>query len=95
MSPSTPAKSPRAARESRAQKSPTKAIELAKTVAPKSATAPEATEILCTEAAELHLFDLASGTFIMQDQEVTAVVSEIGKWQCEFRSRSRNPIDDG
>jgi hypothetical protein len=52
------------------------------TAAPKAATAPAATEILCKEDAELHLFDIASNTFLMQDQEVTAIVSEVGQWQC-------------
>ncbi|KAF8539447.1 VID27 cytoplasmic protein-domain-containing protein [Trichophaea hybrida] len=51
------------------------------TAAPKAATAPAATEILCKEGAELHLFDVSSSSFLMQDQEVTATVSEVGQWQ--------------
>jgi hypothetical protein len=53
-------------------------------VPPKAAAAPEAVEILCSEDAELHLFDVESGTFVMQDQDVTATVSEIGNWKCEY-----------
>jgi hypothetical protein len=51
------------------------------TEAPPVATHPEAQEILCKETAELHLFDFQSGSFIIQDTEVTATVSEVGKWQ--------------
>ncbi|KAJ9218915.1 hypothetical protein DTO027B5_982 [Paecilomyces variotii] len=51
------------------------------TTAPPSAGPPEAKEILAKETAELHLFDFPSGTFVLQDQEVTATVSEIGTWQ--------------
>ncbi|KAJ9389089.1 hypothetical protein DTO063F5_2249 [Paecilomyces variotii] len=51
------------------------------TAAPPSAGPPEAKEILAKETAELHLFDFPSGTFVLQDQEVTATVSEIGTWQ--------------
>ncbi|KAJ9403625.1 hypothetical protein DTO045G8_8648 [Paecilomyces variotii] len=51
------------------------------TAAPPSAGPPEAKEILTKETAELHLFDFPSGTFVLQDQEVTATVSEIGTWQ--------------
>ena len=84
-SPVTPAKAPKAAthtpvRRTKQVKEPTPVKAL---IAPKVAAAPEATEILCCEDAELHLFDVASGTFVMQDQGVTAVVSEVGRWQCE------------
>lgn len=51
------------------------------TVPPPSATQPEAKEILARETAELHLFDFTSGTFVLQDEKVTATVSEIGTWQ--------------
>ena len=50
------------------------------TVAPQSAEAPEAREILAKDTAELHLFDVESGTFILQDPKVTATVAEIGDW---------------
>lgn len=51
------------------------------TTAPPSTTQPEPLEILAREVAELHLFDFASGSFVLQDREVTAVVSEVGQWQ--------------
>ncbi|KAH0558734.1 hypothetical protein GP486_004624 [Trichoglossum hirsutum] len=57
------------------------AQEEATTVAPVSAVNPESLEILTRETAELHLFDFASGAFILQDPLVTATVSEVGKWQ--------------
>ncbi|KAB8220538.1 VID27 cytoplasmic protein-domain-containing protein [Aspergillus novoparasiticus] len=53
----------------------------ASTVAPPSAEQPEAKEILAKEKAELHMFDFPSGTFVIQDADVTATVSEIGNWQ--------------
>ncbi|KAF7122408.1 hypothetical protein CNMCM5793_000433 [Aspergillus hiratsukae] len=52
-----------------------------RTVAPPSAAQPEAKEILAKEKAELHLFDFSSGTFILQDPDVVAAVSEVGAWQ--------------
>jgi hypothetical protein len=51
------------------------------TSAPPAAKVPEPIEILAKETAELHLFDFPSGSFIIQDPEVTATVSEVGKWQ--------------
>jgi hypothetical protein len=51
------------------------------TTAPPAAKVPETMEILAKETAELHLFDFPSGAFIIQDPEVTATVSEVGKWQ--------------
>lgn len=51
------------------------------TKAPPAAKQPEAKEILAKETAELHLFDFPSGTFVLQDPEVTATVSETGEWQ--------------
>ncbi|KAJ5909722.1 hypothetical protein N7504_004365 [Penicillium tannophilum] len=51
------------------------------TTAPASAAQPEVKEVLTQEKAELHLFDFSTGTFVLQDTEVTAVVSEIGNWQ--------------
>ncbi|KAI9743354.1 MAG: hypothetical protein M1818_003200 [Claussenomyces sp. TS43310] len=51
------------------------------TSAPPPAMNPEATEILAKERAELHLFDFQSGSFILQDSDVIATVSEVGKWQ--------------
>ena len=60
-------------------KKPTK--DYAKTVAPKVVTHPVGTEVLAKEKAELHLFDIQSGTFNQQDPQVTATVTEVGKWQ--------------
>ncbi|KAJ5884946.1 Vacuolar import/degradation Vid27-related protein [Penicillium taxi] len=51
------------------------------TTAPAAAAQPEVTEVLAKETAELHLFDFATGTFVMQESVVTATVSEIGNWQ--------------
>lgn len=51
------------------------------TTAPPSAAAPETKEVLAKEKAELHLFDFPTGTFVMQDDEVIATVSEVGNWQ--------------
>ncbi|KAK3317613.1 VID27 cytoplasmic protein-domain-containing protein [Cercophora scortea] len=42
---------------------------------------PEAREILAAEVAELHFFDFPSGAFVLQDDSVTATVTEIGDWQ--------------
>lgn len=53
---------------------------LKQTQAPVSAKHPEGRETLVREIAELHLFDLESGTFIMQDQTVEAIVLELGGW---------------
>lgn len=51
------------------------------TEAPKAAVHPVGTAVLTKERAELHLFDFQSGTFILQDANVVATVSEVGAWQ--------------
>ncbi|KJX93396.1 vacuolar import and degradation protein [Zymoseptoria brevis] len=51
------------------------------TQAPKYRKAPQSTETLVTEEAELHLFDFQSGTFIIQDASVQAIVTEVGNWK--------------
>jgi hypothetical protein len=51
------------------------------TAAPPSAAAPTSGEVLTKEHAELHLFDFQSGTFVLQDSEIDATVTEIGNWQ--------------
>ncbi|KAI9641329.1 Vacuolar import and degradation protein 27 [Ciborinia camelliae] len=51
------------------------------TKAPVVAQHPEAISVLAEETAELHLFDFISGSFLKQDAEVTATVTEVGKWQ--------------
>lgn len=56
--------------------------EAVPTVAPAAAQAP-AGEELAKENAELHLFEISSGTFVIQEPEVTATVLEVGGWECE------------
>ncbi|KAI9659260.1 MAG: hypothetical protein M1829_006600 [Trizodia sp. TS-e1964] len=51
------------------------------TVAPPSAVQPKGIEILCQETAELHLFDFSSSSFMLQDADITATVSEVGNWE--------------
>jgi hypothetical protein len=66
----------------RKQKAPVQEIEEKPTTAPASASQPEATEVLVVEEhVELHLFEVTSGTFLLQDSDVTAKVIEVSKWQ--------------
>lgn len=51
------------------------------TQAPAARHAPEPTEVLAQKAAELHLFDFETGSFVLQDSTVIATVSEIGSWK--------------
>lgn len=51
------------------------------TKAPAFRKAPESREILANEHARLHLFDFTSGTFVKQDEDVHATVSETGNWK--------------
>lgn len=60
------------------------------TQAPPVVEHPEALEILCQEVAELHLFDFQSGSFILQDPSVRAVVSEVGAWKYWLQISSEN-----
>ena len=76
---STPTKDKTASKPSKKAILP--AREETPTAAPPSAKQPEGLEVLTKEKAELHLFDHQSGTFIIQDPSVTAIVSETGKWQ--------------
>jgi hypothetical protein len=75
----TPTKEPMSSRKTGKPKALIK--EEQPTVAPPSAVQPESGETLTKEKAELHLFDFQSGAFILQEANVTATVSEIGKWQ--------------
>ncbi|KGO52886.1 Vacuolar import/degradation, Vid27-like protein [Penicillium expansum] len=59
----------------------TATLEEEPTTAPPSAAHPEAKEILCKENAELHLFDFSTGTFVLQESDIIATVSEVGTWQ--------------
>lgn len=41
-------------------------------------------EILTEEKAELHLFDVSTCAFVLQDANCVATVSEVGKWECKL-----------
>ena len=51
---------------------------------PMAMEAPVGGEILAEEVCELHLFDVNSGHFALQDDEVTAVVVDMGGWNCKL-----------
>ncbi|KAF8424148.1 VID27 cytoplasmic protein-domain-containing protein [Tirmania nivea] len=81
--PETPVASPA---KTRSKSKKEKTVEVAlpmpePTVAPAAAQAPATREELAKENAELHLFDIASGTFVMQEPKVTASVLEVGDWE--------------
>ena len=57
------------------------AKESTPTAAPPAEKHPEPIEVMAKSSAELHLFDFESSTFVLQDNNVIAVVSEVGKWQ--------------
>jgi len=73
------AKERTASKKSTQAKPPTR--ESTPTVAPPSAIVPASRETLTKERAELHLFDFDSGSFILQDPNIIATVSETGNWQ--------------
>ncbi|RMZ82289.1 hypothetical protein DV738_g1873, partial [Chaetothyriales sp. CBS 135597] len=54
---------------------------VATTTAPVARSAPETGEALTRQTAELHLYDFATGTFILQDPSVIATVIDQGKWE--------------
>lgn len=56
-------------------------VKSEKTVAPPSRGRPAEREILAKETAELHLFDFETSTFVLQDSQITATVSEFGDWR--------------
>ncbi|KIW89190.1 uncharacterized protein Z519_10042 [Cladophialophora bantiana CBS 173.52] len=58
-----------------------KARDTGPTEAPPAKSAPSSGEVLTKQTGELHLFDFASGTFVLQDPSVTAVVTDLGGWQ--------------
>ena len=60
---------------------PQQQIEQTPTKAPLARKTPDSREVLANEQAELHLFDFQSGTFVLQDEEIHAVVSEVGNWK--------------
>lgn len=57
-----------------------KPAETGPTEAPPAKSAPTSGEVLTTQTGELHLFDFPTGTFILQDTSVKAVVTDLGKW---------------
>ncbi|KAF2200796.1 VID27-domain-containing protein [Delitschia confertaspora ATCC 74209] len=61
--------------------------EEGQTVAPPSAEHREGVETLAQSVAELHLFDFPSGTFVLQDDRVTATVVVVNptKWQYDLQ----------
>ncbi|KAM0157195.1 hypothetical protein ACHAQE_005923 [Botrytis cinerea] len=65
-------------------------VEKTPTKAPAVAKHPEAISVLAEETAELHLFDFVSGSFLKQDDEVTATVTEVGKWQYWLQLSSKD-----
>lgn len=75
----------RAAKERTAQKGSKKSEPAARdttpTVAPAAEKHPEQGEIFTKERAELHLFDIESGSFLLQDPSVVATVYDTGNWQ--------------
>lgn len=64
----------------RQEATPSKQVERTPTRAPAPRKVPAGRETLADEEAELHLFDFTSGTFILQDANVRAIVTETGNW---------------
>lgn len=62
-------------------KAPLRPHEEQATVAPVAAEQPEAREVLSNQDVELHLFDFQTGTFVLQDEDVNATVTEVGNWK--------------
>jgi len=44
------------------------------------------TDLLAQVPAQLHLFDAVEGVFMLQDNDVTASVIDVGNWECSFSS---------
>jgi len=70
-----------ATEDSMPRKEPTKAKAAEGQKPPPAPTVKSEGEILTQVPAELHLFDFESGAFVIQDREVKATVSELGKWE--------------
>jgi hypothetical protein len=60
------------------------------TEAPPAKAAPTSGEVLTTQTAELHLFDFPTGTFVLQDSSVVAVVTDLGNWNYWLQITSSN-----
>ncbi|KAF2664678.1 vacuolar import and degradation protein [Microthyrium microscopicum] len=60
--------------------------------APQPVAHPEGRETYTREAGELHLFDIDTGTFVLQDNAVEAVVMDLGSWNywLKITGQSRN-----
>jgi hypothetical protein len=69
------------ARKAASKPAAPKPVEEEATAAPESVAQPKSLDLLAEENAELHLFDFPTGTFKLQDANVTATVTEIGDWQ--------------
>ena len=84
----TPKSSTTANTGAKRNSTPKKAATAAKTpqkeYAPPAAPIPKeevAGEILAKEQCEIMFFDVTSGSFVVQDDNVVATVKEVGKWQ--------------
>ena len=64
-------------------KAPLRPYEETATIAPPQEPQKQIAggEILSNEEAELHLFDFKTGTFVLQDEHITATVTEMGAWK--------------
>ena len=60
------------------------------TQAPAARAAPQTGEVLTKHAAELHIFDFESGTFVEQDPSVVATVTDQGHWKYWLQITSAN-----
>ena len=72
------------------QKAPLRPHEEQATVAPLAAKQPDPRDVLAEQNVELHLFDFQSGTFVLQDDQVNATVSEIGNWKYWLQVSSKD-----
>lgn len=60
------------------------------TEAPLSRVEPTAISTLAQEKAELHMFDFNSGSFLQQDGDVVATVTEVGRWEYWLQISSKD-----
>nr|POE47921.1 vacuolar import and degradation protein 27 [Quercus suber] len=60
---------------------PQKAVDATPMKAPTSRKVPNSGKILVKVTAELHLFDFNSGAFVLQDEDVQAIVMDVGDWK--------------
>jgi hypothetical protein len=90
--PSSKETAERMAKDVRTPKKPdaSKSRETAPTEAPPAKAAPASGEVLTKQGGELHLFDFPTGTFVLQDSSVVAVVTDLGKWNYWLQITSSN-----